>query len=91
MYNITKYTKEKAKELNVVVKPSTKKNKKIDVFKNNKLIASIGAIGYLDYPNYIEKKGIQFANERKKLYKQRHNNDRFKKGTNGFFADKLLW
>ena len=35
MYRITDYTKQKAKELNVTVKQSTNKNKKIDVYKNN--------------------------------------------------------
>ena len=31
-YVITQYTKQRAKELNVIVKQSTNKNKKIDVF-----------------------------------------------------------
>ena len=39
MYHITNYTKQKAKELNVQVKPSTNSKKKIDVYKNNKKIA----------------------------------------------------
>ena len=32
MYIITDYTKNKAKKLGVIVKPSTNKKKKIDVF-----------------------------------------------------------
>jgi len=91
MYHITNYTKQKAKELNVNVKPSTNKNKKIDVFKNNKKIASIGSIKNFDYPNYIIKNGLEYANERRKLYRIRHNKDRNIKNSNGFYADKLLW
>ena len=91
MYHITNYTKEKAKMLNVEIKPSTNKNKKIDVYKNNIKIASVGAKGYLDYPTYIETKGKQYANQRRTLYKKRHINDMDKKGSNGYYANKLLW
>jgi hypothetical protein len=42
--NITTYTKKKAKDLNVTVKPSSNKKKKIDVFKDGKKVASIGAM-----------------------------------------------
>lgn len=90
MYKITDYSKEQAKKLNVEIKPSTNKNKKIDVFKDNKKIASIGAIGYLDYPNYL-KINKDLANEKRKNYKARHEKDRKKKGTPGFYADKILW
>ena len=91
MYNIKNYTKEKAKELNVKIKPSTNKKKKIDVFKDGRKIASIGAIGYSDYPTYIESKGIKYADERRKLYKIRHNKDLKQIGSNGWFASNLLW
>lgn len=90
MYKITDYSKEQAKKLNVEIKPSTNKNKKIDVFKDNKKIASIGAKGYLDYPNYL-KINKDLANEKRKNYKARHEKDRKKKGTPGFYADKILW
>ena len=56
-YKITSYTKNKANKLGVVVKPSKVKDKKIDVFKSGKKIASIGAIGYKDYPTYLKTKG----------------------------------
>jgi hypothetical protein len=91
MYHITNYTKTKAKQLNVEVKPSTNKKKKIDVYKNGNKIATIGAIGYKDYPTYIETKGKQYADERRKLYKIRHSKDLKTIGTNGYYADKLLW
>lgn len=91
MYKIKDYTKNKAKLLGVKVKPSKTKGKKIDVFKNNKKIASIGALGYSDYPTYIENKGKDFADKRRKLYKIRHKKDKDIVGTNGYYADKLLW
>ena len=90
-YKITSYTKNKADKLGVVVKPSKVKNKKIDVFKSGKKIASIGAIGYKDYPTYLKTKGKEDADERRRLYKIRHNNDRLVKNSNGYYADKLLW
>ena len=106
-YSIKKYTYKKAKKLGVIVKPSTNKTKKIDVYKNNKSnknksnksknsknllkIASIGANGMNDYPTYIQKKGLKYAKTRRHLYKIRHNKDRKQKGTPGWYADKLLW
>jgi ribosomal protein L7/L12 len=95
-YIIKPYTKKQAEKLNVQIKPSRTKGKKIDVFKNGKKIASVGAAGMKDYPTYLdlEKKGkveTGTAEKRRKLYKQRHENDRKKKGTAGFYADKLLW
>ena len=91
MYEITNYTKQKAKELNVKIKPSSNPKKKIDVYKDNKKVASVGAIGYDDYPTYLIKKGKSYADERRKLYKLRHSKDKDKIGTNGYYADKLLW
>jgi hypothetical protein len=90
-YRITKYTRDQAKKLGVEVKASTVKGKKIDVFKNGKKVASVGAIGYSDYPTYIREKGKEYADERRRLYKKRHNKDRNKRGTNSWYADKLLW
>ena len=74
-YKITDYSYKKAKDLGVIIKLSKTKNKKIDVYKNDKKIATIGDSRYLDYPSYLEKKGLSYANERRKLYKQRHKKD----------------
>ncbi len=91
-YKIKTYTKNKAKQLGVVVKQSTRKGKKIDVFdKYGKKLASIGALGYSDYPTFIEEKGKLFAEQKRKNYKARHQKDRTKKYSNGWFADNLLW
>jgi hypothetical protein len=91
-YIITAYTKRQARKHGVVVKPSKNPKKKIDVFDNegNKLV-SIGARGMNDYPTYIAKKGKKYADERRRLYKQRHESDRHKKGSAGYWASVLLW
>jgi hypothetical protein len=91
MYNITNYTYKQAKILGVKVKHSKNKTKKIDVYRKNKKIASVGAYGMNDYPTYIKKKGLKYANTRRRLYKMRHEKDRHKKWSNGWLADKLLW
>lgn len=95
-YSISSYTKGQARKLGVTVKPSKTKGKKIDVFKKGEKVASVGAIGYKDYPTYmaLERKGKVpkgTAKERRKLYKVRHKKDRNVKNSNGYYADKLLW
>ena len=90
-YRITNYTRKQGLKIGVVVKPSTKPDKKIDVFRNGEKIASVGAFGMNDYPTFIRKRGITFAKTRRKLYKQRHERDRHIKWSNGWLADKLLW
>ena len=91
MYRITEYSKQQAQKLNVDIKPSTKKHKKIDVYKNNKLVASIGDTRYLDYPNYVKLNGIAYAEQRRSLYKQRHKTDMNKKFSPGYYASLILW
>lgn len=91
MYNITNYTRQKAKDLKVEVKNSSNPKKKLDVFKDGKKVASIGAIGYGDYPTFIATKGKEYADKRRMLYKQRHSKDLNVVGSNGWYADKLLW
>lgn len=89
-YKISSYTKSKAKKIGVTVKPSTRKGKKIDVYKNGKKIASIGAKGYNDFTTY-SRQSKSLANKRRKLYHIRHKRDSSKKGTPGYYAAKLLW
>jgi len=91
-YTITKYTRDRAKKLGVVVKPSSVKGKKLDVFnKKGEKVASIGALGMGDYPTFMREKGKEYADVRRRLYKQRHQKDRHKRGTAGYYADQLLW
>jgi hypothetical protein len=90
-YNIKQYTFDKARKMGVEVKPSSVKSKKIDVFKEGKKIASIGALGMNDYPTYLQTKGKAYADERRRLYKIRHQSTRDKIGSPSYYADKLLW
>jgi hypothetical protein len=90
-YSITKYTYKRAKQLGVTVKPSANKTKKIDVFKGSVKVASVGALGMNDYPTFVKKNGMKYAQTRRRLYKIRHTKDRMKRGTAGYYADKLLW
>ena len=92
MYKILLYTKKKAKKLNVIILPSEKHNKKIDVYDvYGNFIVSIGDIHYLDYPYYLKYCGKKIADERRAAYKKRHEKDRHIKGSAGYYADQLLW
>jgi len=91
-YRIKSYSQTQARKLGVTIKPSTVEGKKIDVFnKKGEKLASIGAIGYGDYPTFWEQKGKEFADEKRRLYKMRHAKDRVVRGTAGYYADKILW
>lgn len=72
MYDITPYTKAKAKAMGLQVRPSTRKGKKIDVYRDGDYIDSIGQLGAMDYPYYIKEKGKAYADERRRLYHARH-------------------
>jgi hypothetical protein len=90
-YKITPYTYKQAHRYGVNVVPSKNKTKKIDIIKNGRVVASVGAKGMNDFPTYMKKCGRKYANTRRRLYKIRHNNDRKTRGTRGWWADKLLW
>ena len=89
MYNIKKYSFDEAKKLGVEIKPSKIKNKKIDVFKGDVFICSIGDSRYNDYPTYLEI-NKELAEKRRMLYHQRHKKEN-KEGTKGYYALKILW
>ena len=92
MYKILPYSVAQAKRLNVKITPSSRKGKKLDVYdRKGNYITSVGARDYLDYPTYKKLFGKKVADQRRKLYKARHNKDRKVKGSPGFFADQLLW
>ena len=91
MYKITNYTKRQAKKLNVDVKPSIRKNKKLDIYKNGVYIVSVGDSRYSDYPTYIKTHGINYANERRRLYKARHEKTRGVVGSASWYSSNLLW
>tara|TARA_R100000353_G_scaffold165287_1_gene126365 strand:+ start:325 stop:603 length:279 start_codon:yes stop_codon:yes gene_type:complete len=90
-YQIKPAQRTRAKKLGVTIKPSKVKGKKLDVFKGEKKVASIGALGMGDYETFKKTKGLEFANERRKAYKSRHQKTRVKVGTPSYYADKILW
>ena len=87
MYLITQHTKDRAKQFGLHVYPSTHRGKKIDVYKDNEFIHSIGAIGYKDYGTYLLEEGKEKADERRRLYHLRHTGD----GIGEILAKLLLW
>jgi hypothetical protein len=96
MYKIREYSKKRARELGVTIRPSSNPDKKIDVYRAGKKIASIGARGYNDYPTYLEleesgKVPPGFARERRRLYRARHGRQIDKRNKNAYFAAEILW
>ena len=89
MYNITDYSYKKAGELSLSIKPSTRKNKKIDVYSDDDYLFSIGSLKNKDYPTYLLENGKVYADKRKRLYFLRHKKDL--KHFKGFTAAYILW
>jgi hypothetical protein len=96
-FKISEYHLEKAGQLGVTINYSKNKLKKLDVFKNGKKIASIGATGYWDYISYLKAETQGYfpkghAERRRKLYKIRHEKEKNQSvNTAGFLAYKILW
>ena len=90
-YEIKQYTIDQAKKHGYRVKLSSNRKKKLDVYKGNLKIASIGDREYKDYPTYVQERGLTFANVRRALYHNRHKKDIETKGSNGWLASILLW
>jgi hypothetical protein len=96
-YQINQEIRERAKKIGVIVQSSKNKDKKLDAYdKQGNFITSFGASGYKDYHLYKSSDGSKVANEKRKLYKARHEGDRHIKYRNGkmtagYLADKLLW
>ncbi len=96
MYRIKKYSYIQAKKIGVIIKPSKKALKKIDVYDNKGVfLASIGDIFYKDYPTYLEledkgKAEPGTAEKKRKAYKARHIYKDVKNSP-AYFANKILW
>ncbi len=76
--------KANARKIGVTVKPSTRKGKKIDVFRNQKKLASIGDASMADFTKHRDE-------QRRKNFKSRFQKQRTKVGTPAYFSDRLLW
>ena len=72
MYEISKGSFKIAKQYSLQIQPSTRKNKKIDVFKDGEYVASIGDSRFKDFHLYLKENGKAYANERARLYYGRH-------------------
>ena len=77
---------------------SNKKNKKYDVYKNGRFLASFGAIkkNNTPYSQFFDKIGIfknynNYDEKKRENYKKRHYKDIHKKDSPGFFAFNYLW
>lgn len=90
-YQIKPAQRTRAKAIGVSIKPSKVKGKKLDVFKGDKKVASIGALGMGDFETFKKTKGLEHAKARRKAYKSRHQKTRVKVGTPSYYADKILW
>jgi hypothetical protein len=91
MYQILPYSHEQARKLGVIIRPSTNPAKKIDVYRADQKVASIGAAGYKDYPTFMKEDGKVMAEQRRKAYHQRHHKDKQKIGSAGYYAAMILW
>ena len=72
------------KKIGVTVKRSTRAGKKVDIYKGDKKVASIGDINYKDFTVTGDK-------DRQKAYKSRFAKTRNKVGTPSYYADRVLW
>lgn len=89
MYKIEPKQIENAEKIGVKIRPSSRKNKKIDVFTvSGNYITSIGDRQYLDFYKYFKIDPL-LATQRRKLYLKRHGKK--KKGSTGYYANKILW
>lgn len=77
--------KAKAQKLNVTVRASTRKGKKLDVYDPSGTF--LHAIGDLRYSDYLQHNDDQ----RRARYKTRHNKHRHIKGSASYYADQILW
>ena len=92
MYNILPYTQEQALMHNVIIYPSRLKNKKIDIYnKDGYYIASVGGMGYKDYPTYVLEDGEEYANTRRELYQIRHRKNILRQYSPAWWSNALLW
>jgi hypothetical protein len=92
MYSISKKQYDLAKEIGVQIKPSQRKNKKIDIYDAEGIYyTSIGDLRFFDYFSYLKTQGKEFADNRRRLYLLRHKKELLSIGSRGWFSAILLW
>ena len=92
-YQISQRQEQNATRENVIIFPAHKDSKKkIEVYDSRGIyMFSIGDKRYKDYDIYLKEKGKEYADNRRRLYKIRHENTRHKKGTPSYYSDRILW
>lgn len=91
-YNITSYTKQRANELGLKVSKSDNPKYKIKVSDSSgKFLFNGGDANYSDYSTYLRTHGKEYADERRRLYRARHQKEINKPNTRGSIVAQLLW
>ena len=91
-YKISDHSKKEAALLNLIIKPSKNKNKKIDVFTHDgKFLHSIGDILYNDWDRYIVMYNLAYANKRRELYLNRHKKGIDIVNSKQYLSARILW
>ena len=75
-YEINERSHERAKEMGLQLKPSTQKLKKVDVFKNEEYLFSIGDMRQKDYYEVLKEEGAVKAGELRTKYRKLHKYDK---------------
>ncbi len=87
MYKISPASYKLAKIYIVDIIPSTKTNRKVEVYRDGVYLASIEDSRYMDYHLWLKEIGKAYADARKRLFYMRHNKETFKLK----LAKLLLW
>ena len=87
MYRITDEQHEIARVNGLMITPSYRLGKKIDVYRDGNLIHSIGDIDYDDYYSYLATQGRTIANIHRISYYNRH----YKGIKKGHLGEVLSW
>ena len=96
MYRVKSRQRDIAKQIGVVIRPSERANKKLDVYRDGFYVASIGDVRYNDYYDYLagEQKGKEnpgVAALRRNAYYARHQANLKIPYSPGWYSWKLLW
>ncbi len=67
MHEISPASYKIAKQYGLQIQPSTRKNKKIDVYKHGEYLASIGDSRFKNYHLYLKEQGKSYADNRARL------------------------
>ena len=90
MYIIQPYSLTRAEQLGVILKPSQNKNRKIDIYDTeNNFICSCGDTRYYDFPYYLNRYGLAYAEAKRHLYHIKNKPKR--KNTASYFEKEILW